>query len=186
MARSLLILLFSCAIGAVSGQSLANDSTAALTFNRSTTVPLNAVLLFDRAMEAWTWTFGKEPGAKLLRSDRSLGVIEGTARVNFRSEMLSNREETMGTVQYRAIINVVAGECRLMITQLEHAGNRKAPRGGIDLGLLIRSAVPPDRVPGMGRTSAMRLYSEVKNTASARLNQLMQAFDARLRASAAP
>ncbi len=184
--RPLLALLFSCLIGAVCGQSLANDSTAGLSFTRSTTVPLNAVMLFDRAMEAWTWTFGKEPGGKLLRNDRAAGVIEGTARVNFRSGMLSNREETMGTIQYRVIINITTGECRVMISELEHTGNRSSPSGGIHAGPLVRSAVPPHRVRGMGRSSSMKLYAEVKEVATARINSLMQAFDARLRAGAAP
>ena len=174
------------AVAGALGQSLANDTTAALSLTRSVSVPLNAVKLFDRAMEAWTWTFGQEPGAILLRHDREQGVIEGIARVNFRSEMLNNREETMGIIQYRVIINITAGECRTVVTELTHSGNRNAPRNGIHLGRITRSTVPPRKVPGMGRSNAIRLYQEVKQTATARLQHLMLAFDSRLRAGEGP
>jgi hypothetical protein len=184
--RLILALLLVPAIGAASGQSLANDTTAALSFTRSVSVPLNALKLYDRALEAWTWTFGQEPGAQLLRADREQGVIEGIARVNFRSEMLTNREESMGTIQYRVIINIRPGESRTVVTELNHTGNRNAPRNGIHLGLVTRSIAPAGRVPGMGRSNAIRLYAEVKQQATARIQTVMQSFDSRLRAGSDP
>ncbi len=185
--RSVLRLLLSFCLlsllGAAHGQTLANDTAAALSLTRSVSIPLNAVKLFDNAMEAWTWTYGQEPGARLLRSDREAGVIEGVARVNFRSEMLLNREETMGTIQYRVIIHVKAGECRTVVTELSHTGDRNAPRNGIHLGLLTRSDMPSKRVPGMGRLNVVRLYAEVKEQSTAHIQTIMQAFDSRLRAT---
>lgn len=162
------------------------DSTAALGFARSVSIPLNAVQLYDRALDAWTWTFGKEPGASLKRSDRGQGIIEGVARMPFRSEMLTGREETMGIIQYRITIHVKAGECRTVISEVSHTGNRTTPRGGIHAGLLTKGEMPAKRVAGLGRTNAVRLHGELKETATTRIQGLMQAFESRLRASVEP
>ncbi|HMC96367.1 MAG TPA: hypothetical protein VKG92_01825, partial [Flavobacteriales bacterium] len=129
------------------------DPATAISYTRSVSVPLNAVQLFDRADEAWTWTFGKEPGARLLIKDRDKGVIEATARLNFRSEMLTQREESMGTVQYHITLQIRAGECRTVVTELTHTGNRNTARGGIHLGLLTHAEGPSHKVPGMGRSN---------------------------------
>ncbi len=183
--RSVLRLIFPlfaiCVSTAGFAQVLANDSTAALTVSRSISVPLNNLMLFDKALEAWTWTFGQEPGAQLLRSDREQGILEGTARCNFRSQMLSNREETMGVIQYKVLINIRSGECRLMMTEFMHNGNRNTARGGIHVGRLTRQIVPPVRTPGMGRSNAVRLYKELKDLSLERSNALLAAFEARLR-----
>src|SRR5688572_25147610 len=104
--RFIALLYVPLLVPAIVAQTLANDSTAALLVSRSVSVPLNNLKLFDSAVEAWTWTFGQEPGAKLVRSDREQGILEGTARLNFRSQMLTNREETMGVIQYKVVINV--------------------------------------------------------------------------------
>jgi hypothetical protein len=162
-------------------QGMGMDSAAALRFSRSVSIPLNAAGIFDKAEEAWTWTFGREPGAVLRRSDRAAGVLEGTARVPFRSTMLMGREESMGVVTYRVSIHVRAGECRTVVSELTHQGNTTTPRGGIHLGLLTNGAEPPGRVGGMSRATIRRLYAEVKEVGSARVEQLMRSFEARMR-----
>jgi len=172
--------------GIAPGQSPVPDSTALLGFSRSLSVPLNAARLFDRALEAWTWTFGKEPGARLVRSDREAGVIEGVARLNFRSEMLTLREESMGTVAYRVTVQVRAGECRTLVSELVHTGNRSAARGGVSLGLLTRGELPRAKVPGMGRGNTQRLHAELKAVADERVTGLVRAFEARIRAGSEP
>ncbi len=184
--RSLLLSPLLVLSAATYPQTLSSDTTAAISFSRSISVPLNSVKLFDKATDAWNWTFGQEPGAQLLRSERENGILEGNARVNFRSQMLSNREESMGVIQYRIIINVKAGECRTTVTELTHHGNYKAPRNGVHLGLLTRSMAPLQRVPGMSRGNSIRLYTEVKELATQRVQELMRAFDARLRAGETP
>ncbi|MDQ3100078.1 MAG: hypothetical protein M3R08_01715 [Bacteroidota bacterium] len=186
MPRWLFSLLLVMTMGRALGQQVLSDSTAALTFTRSVSVPLNALMLFDRAMGSWTWTFGQEPGTKLLRSDREAGVIEGIARVNFRSEMLSNREESMGVIQYRIIINIKPGECRTVITELVHSGNNNSSRPAVHMGLLTRSLAPSNRIGTMGRTSQIKLYAEIKGTATERIRAVMQAFDSRLRSETGP
>ncbi len=170
----------------LAGQSPQGEGAQALSFNRSISVPLNAVRLYDLASEAWTWTFGKEPGAVLRRADRDQGVIEGQARVNFRSAMLLLREESMGTVQYRVTIQVRAGECRVQVSELSHTGNLAAQRGGMHLGTLTTGDLPAQRVSGMSRANAGRLHAELKGTAKDRIDQLLQTFEWRLRAGVGP
>jgi hypothetical protein len=184
MHRLMLVILLLLAVARGQGQSLMADTVGAVVFSRTVSVPLNAYQLYDKALEAWTWTFGKEPGAALRRSDRESGMIEGSARVNFRSTMLTGREESMGTISYRVTIMVHAGVSRISVQELVHTGNRAALRGGIHLGRLSRGSIPPDRVPGLSRANTERLYAEVKEHSQARITQVMQAFEARLRANA--
>jgi hypothetical protein len=172
--------------GACSAQEQDNGSVTPLVYTSSISVPLNAVQLYDKALHSWNWTFGREPGATLKRSDRENGIIEGTARINFRSEMLTGREESMGTIQYRVQVQLRAGECRTIVSELTHAGNHEAPGGGLHLGLLTRSAAPPQRLPGLGKANVQRLYAELKAVAGTHCAALMQQFDARLRTSAEP
>jgi hypothetical protein len=167
----------------IRAQELGSENTSALTLSRSVSIPLNAVQLHDNAMEAWTWTFGKEPGAVLKRSDREQGVIEGVARLPFRSQMLTGREESMGTIQYRVSIQVRAGECRTVVSELSHTGNRTTPKGGIHVGQLTRGEMPARRVGGLGGNNTARLHAELKEAATARITAVMQAFESRLRAS---
>lgn len=168
------------------GAQAQTESAAQVSYARSVGVPLNAVLLFDKAMDAWTWTFGKEPGARLQVTDRGAGLIEGSARVNYRSAQLGLREETMGFVQYRVVINVKAGECRLMVSELTHTGNRNTGRGGVHLGLLVRGEAPSRRPHGVSGGNAKRIHAELKQVAEARILTMLQAFEARLRAQAEP
>ncbi|MBL7964644.1 MAG: hypothetical protein JNM31_12475 [Flavobacteriales bacterium] len=164
----------------------APQAATAITYDRSIGVALNGIQIFDKANEAWTWTFGREPGAKLLRSDRGDGLIEGTARFNFRSEMLTGREETMGVVQYRVVIRTTAGECRVVVSELTHTGNRNTAKGGIHVGLLRRGEDAVDHVRGMSRSNAKRLHDELTAQSDTRVTALLRAFEGRMRAGSAP
>lgn len=179
-------LLAALALLAERASAQSAGGEAAVSYTRSVTVPLNAVLLYDKALDAWNWTFGREPGARLLATDRNGGVLEGNARLNYRSAQLSLREETMGTVQYRVVMHVRAGECRVTVSELVHSGNRSTPRGGIHLGQLVRGESPSQRVRGIGGGNIKRIHAEVKSVADARITALLQAFEARLRANAEP
>ncbi|MCB9179370.1 MAG: DUF4468 domain-containing protein [Flavobacteriales bacterium] len=156
---------------------------AVLTYARSVSVPLNALQLFDAATDAWTWTFGKEPGARVLSTDRSAGVLKGTARLNFRSRMLTGREETMGTVSYQVLVQVQAGECRITISELTHTGNRNTTRAGSTLKQLMRADADARKTEGLSRANVERLHGELRAAANEHLTGLLQAFEARLRAS---
>jgi hypothetical protein len=186
VSRSFLLLLILAVVSTGAVHSQVPDSLVAVSYTRSVSVPMNAFNLYDKALDAWTWTFGKEPGATLRRSDRGTGVIEGTARTNFRSDMLVGREESMGTISYRVVIQVQPGGSRITVSELTHAGNRTAPKGGIHLGPITKGSMPTKKVSGMGRANAEQLYGEVKALSAERITALMQAFEARLRANVGP
>lgn len=168
------------------GQTMEPGRGTALSFARSVNAPLNAVQLHDAAVDAWNWTFGKEPGARVLLADRTAGVLKGTARMNFRSAMLNGREETMGTVTYAITIQVQPGECRLTIADLNHSGNRNTARGGIHLKQLMRTDEDAYHTSGMSRSNVVRLHQELRTAATDHINALMKAFEARLRARTGP
>lgn len=171
---------------ALLAQAPVTSPGTALSLTRSVNVPLNAVQLYDAALEAWTWTFGKEPGAKLLRSDRSDGTLHGTARMNFRSKLLTGREETMGTVRYDVVVQVQAGDCRITISDLNHTGNRNTARGGIHLQKLMRDDEQAFNAGGMGRTNIVRVHRELREVTTQHIQALLQAFEGRLRARVEP
>lgn len=185
MRAPLLLLLFGLRLLA-GAQSNATEGVAALSFSRSIPVAMNAVQLFDAATYAWNWTFGKEPGARTLATDRSQGSITGSARLNFRSAMLTGREETMGTVSYRVQISADAGQCRIVVSDLVHTGNRTTPRGGIHLKQLMRADKDALRVGGMSRTNVERLHGELRSAAEERIQELLQLFEAKLRSQVDP
>lgn len=185
MRSMLLLFVLLCAV-LMHAQVPDGGTGIALNFSRSMSIPLNAVHLFDEAQEAWIWTFGKEPGAKLLRADREDGVLEGSARINFRSTMLTGREETTGTISYHVQFQIRAGECRAVVTGLTHSGNRNTGRGGIHVGQLMRNDLDAPRTSGLGRANVVRLHAELREVATARVNSLLQAMEARIRASVEP
>jgi len=181
--RLTLVLLTLLAYWPGRAQDLAQPPGTALSFSRSVSVPLNAAQLFNAASEAYTWTFGKEPGAKMLLTDKAKGTLKGTARMNFRSAMLTGREETMGTVSYVVLAQVSAGECRLTVTELVHTGNKNISRGGIHLKQLVRNDDQVYPAGGMGRSNLIRVHRELREASTAHITGLLQAFEARLRAS---
>lgn len=149
-------------------------------------IPLNGVQLYDQVLEAWTWTFAKEPGAKLVRSSREDGVLEGAARVNFRSKMLTGREETMGTISYTIHIQVRAGECRAVVSQFIHTGNTTTSRGGISMGRLLRDESTITTVRGLGHGNTVTLHADLRESATARIETLLRTMESRIRANLEP
>lgn len=183
MSRLLYILLFSLSTAIGATQPLSTDEPVALTITRSVSVPLNSLQLFDKALESYKWTFGKEPGAELIRSDRASGVIEAIARVNFRSDQLSMREESMGVIRYKILINTHAGEGTVLVTEFIHKGNHGTSRAGIDLGLLTIGATPNDPPKRMAHSNLVKLYSDAKESANDHVLKVMQDFCSRIRVS---
>ena len=182
----MLVLLSLCTGYHAMCQGLEMDTVGPVRYTRSISVALNAFMLHDKALDAWTWTFGKEPGAQLRLNDRQAGVIEGNARVNFRSEMLVGREESMGVIAYRVQVMVRPGEARITVSELTHTGNRNTARGGIHMGLITRAPRPQQRATGLSRANEERLYAELRTAAHERISALLQAFEARLRSNAEP
>lgn len=168
------------------GQFTGADSTAAITYSRTFTAPLSRTQLYDAALLAWQRTFGLEPAAKLGTADRPAGTIEGAARINYRSSLLTAREETMGVISYRVTIQAGNGECTVRITQLAHTGNRNAIKGGSSFGTLTGTTVPPGPHPGISYRNAVRIWADIKGAADAKVDQLIAAFGAVLRQATAP
>lgn len=92
----------------------------------------------------------------------------------------------MGTVQYKVFIRVKPGECRVLVTELTHSGNSNTTLGGVHIGLIPRGKDPMQRTPGLSKVNAQRLLAELQERSSLRMQVLLNAFEARLRASAEP
>lgn len=167
-------------------QVITSDSTAAISFSRTFTVPLSRSQVYDAALLAWQRSFGNQPGAKLTGTDAANGVLEGVARLNYRSTVLTAREETMGVITYRVTIHAGNGECALRVTQLTHSGNRNAMKGGLGFGLLTGTVVPPAPHPGISHRSAIRIYADLKQQAGDRIGNLLGVFGATLRQAGGP
>ena len=149
-------------------------------------MPLNKAQLAVVVKGAWAFSFGLEPGARIIRQDREDGVLEGQARLNFRSAMLAGREESMGVVNYMVSIHIRNGLCTVHLHDVKHSGNKGASGGGLDVGLLREGEAPLEHYPGMGLKYSRRLHAEVRSVAQGRLKELIRLFAARLRQEANP
>ena len=172
------LLLIAPASGIQSGPG---EAPGALSFNDAVGLPMSRGQILSSALDAWEYTFGQEPGAHLERVDKEIGVIEGTARLNYRSAMLLVREETMGSINYRVSITAENGQCILRVSNLVHVGNHGAQGGGIDIGTILSGDGPVARPPGVSPWHARGIHAEIRDRSTARIGELMQAFTARLR-----
>ena len=179
-----LFLLLMLPWAAVRGQS--PDSLAAVAYSQTFTVPLARAQTFDAATLAWQRSFGKEPGAKLATSDRTTGLFEGSARINFRSALLTAREETMGTISYRVTIQAGNGECTVRVTGFVHTGNATAMKGGVSFGTLIGTVAPPNGQRGISRRNEIQIWQELKATTEQRITALLSVFGSTLRQASSP
>ncbi len=177
------VLLLPVAI-ANQAQVVVADTAAALTFNHAYSVPLARAQVFDAALRAWAQSFGREPGAGLGHTDRENGVIEGTARIKYRGVPLTAREETMGVISYRVMIQAGNGECTVMVTHLVHTGNRGAMNGGMDFGVLTGGI--PEKHPGVSHRNAQRICADMRTQSTDRITALLNAFGASLRMAVEP
>jgi hypothetical protein len=180
-ARPFALLLLATTALCSTAQTLPGDTAAAHSHSASFTLPMNSVQVYDRAMEAWKYSFGQEPGARITKADRSAGTIEGQARVNYRSEVLIGREETMGIIAYRVIIHSEAGKCRVLVTDMDHTGNVHTYRGGIHFGRITRSISPSQRVRGMSGRNAERVLEDMKKQSDGRILEVLKRFGNHIR-----
>lgn len=158
------------------------DPGVALTYERSVAVGLTMAQLHDHALEAWTWTFGTQPGGRILGMDRSAGTIDATARFNFRSTMLTMREETTGVVEYKVSIRMSSGSCRVEVSELTHTGDRGTTLGGVHAGVLMKEP-GGGRIRGMSRAHAVQLRKELAEASDRHIGAMLDAFFARLLAN---
>lgn len=149
-------------------------------------LPLNRAQLAVAVKQAWDASFNLEPGARIVRKDAEDGVLEGQARLNFRSAMLAGREESMGVVSYLVSVHIRNGQCTVHIHDVKHTGNKAASGGGLDVGLLREGQAPLEHYPGMGLKYSRRLHAEVRSVAEGRLRELIRLFSAKLRQQVVP
>lgn len=161
-------------------QGLPATGGVPLRFSGAVSAPLNGKQLLANAAEAWRFSFGLEPGAR-MELDTAGNTIIGLARFNFRSTQLNGREESLGSIGYRVRITVLNGECRWSVEELKHTGNRSAPKGGVHLGLLTTGAAPATRMPGMSHSSSVKLWDDAKRQVTERVEAVRRVFEARLR-----
>ncbi|MBK9764263.1 MAG: hypothetical protein KA186_10495 [Flavobacteriales bacterium] len=175
------VVLFLLLLPATQAQDAPAPGTA-LGITRHMSIPLNGLLLFDQVASAWKWTFGNEPGGKVLLSDRENGILEGTARINFRSAILPGREESMGTIAYHVKFQIHAGECAAIVSSLVHTGNKNAHRRAVNMGQLMRNEDQVTHAIGMSHIFTVKLHAELRTLAETRINALLQNMEARIRA----
>jgi hypothetical protein len=142
---------------------------------------MNKAQVLAAAQDAWTSSFGQEPGGQLNLVDADNGVLEGVARMNYRSGMLMGREETMGTVAYQVTIQAKNGQCHVRVHNLRHTGNRAAKGGGINAGPIMEGVAPLEHYPGVGLGLSRRMHADIREAATTRLRENLRRFSARLR-----
>ena len=151
-----------------------------LRFTGTVSAPQNASQILDHAVQAWRFSFGQEPGARMEVDTAGL-AITGTARFNFRSLVLNGREETMGPIAYRIRIAIANGECRWTVEEVRHTGNRNAAHGGADLGLLTTSTRPPLRLKNMSYPATLKVWEDAKTQLSDRVEMVRRNFESQMR-----
>lgn len=154
---------------------------AAYVVNEDIGLAMSRTQIMQAVAEAWSVSFAQEPGAQLGLMDHENGLVEGQARVNYRSKLLTGREETMGTVAYRVTIQAHNGRCSVRVHDLRHTGNRGAIGGGIHVGPILEGSVPDHGYPGMGLGSSRRIHADIRTTADAHIRAVIRRFAARLR-----
>lgn len=181
--RALLTTLLLLVLLSSHAQVSSIDANGRLAIMEEIGVPLSRLALVNAARTAWDRSFALEPGARLLRTDAENGVIEGTARVNFRSTVLTAREETQGTITYQVSIHLRNGLCTVHVHDLVHRGNRDAAGGGLDIGPIASGDAPAEHYPGMGLNASRRLHEDARSAAAARIKELLRVFGGVLRAA---
>ena len=177
LVASLLIALTVTAKGQVSPVA----ATGQFMISEDVGLPMNKAQIVVAAQDAWAASFGQEPAAQLTVVDVENGLLEGTARMNYRSKMLMGREETMGTVTYQVTIQAKNGQCHLRVHNLRHTGNRTAKGGGINAGIIMAGVAPDVHYEGVGLGPSRRMHADIRDAAATRLGEASRRFAARLR-----
>lgn len=184
MRAALFLTLFLWAASALPQDARPSEARP-LVITDAVALPLSKSQILQVAATSWTYSFGQEPGAKVILVDTANANIKGVARFNFRSTGVGSREETMGVISYEVVVQAENGQCRVRVCHLSHTGNHNAPGGGIDLGLLYADQRPQTKVPGISMGTANRLHDDMRAQVQARLTEVMKAFFSAMRRAAA-
>lgn len=167
--------------GPLLGQDLADESHRPLVLVEAFAVPHSMAQVAQAVQEAWPYSFGQEPGARIVQEDRATGLLEGVARFNYKSSTTGNRLATLGVIEYTISIRAENGLCRIRVSQFRHTGNRNAPGGAIDLGPIYAGTRPQERIPGLSRASAQRFNDDMRDQVKGHLAEVTKAFNKQLR-----
>lgn len=179
--RYFALVLLIAAAAPSSGQRVADSAPGQFMLSEDIGLPMNKAQVMAAAQDAWGASFGQEPGAQLTLVDPDNGLIEGSARMNYRSKMLMGREETMGTVTYQVTVQAKNGQCHIRVHNLLHTGNRGAKGGGINAGTLMEGTAPDEHYEGVSLGMSRRMHADIRDVATTRIREAMRRFAARMR-----
>ncbi|HMW98032.1 MAG TPA: hypothetical protein PL010_15500 [Flavobacteriales bacterium] len=181
--RMFQVILTALVAQGIAAQTAPTGSTshAAYVVTEEISLAMNKAQIIQALPDAWGVSFAQEPGAHLGPVDVEGGIAEGQARVNYRSKLLTGREETMGTITYRVTIQAHNGRCIVRVHDLRHTGNRNAIGGGIHAGPILEGTAPDEGYPGMGLGSSRRIHADIRGAADARIRETIRRFAGRLR-----
>lgn len=168
---------------AASSQPL-DEGPRPLVVVESVALPLSMAQVEKAVRTAWPFTFGEEPGAKVLEDEPGAGRLEASARFNYRASTVGNRQQTLGVINYHISISAENGQCKVRIGQFAHTGNANAPDGPVSMGPLYEGARPPERVPGISLGTADRLHADMRQQVVAHVRAVIGRFAQRLRMEA--
>ena len=163
------------------GQAVPQAPLVPISLSDEISMAMNKAQVMEAALQAWSISFGQQPGAKQLINDVENSILEGTARVNFRSRMIMFREETMGSISYTVSIKALNGQCNVRVHNFRHSGNRNAPDGGLDFGTICDADAPLVHYEGMGLALSRKMHADARKLALDKVQEILRAFSARLR-----
>lgn len=153
----LLFLLF-CSSSAFGQQSRPNTSPFIVKGNVSISAPDS--VLAKRLGRAWKYSFGQEPAARLL--SRGSNSMTTMAHFNYRSGLLTGRQETIGVISYQLELKIVGSTCYYTINSFVHRGNTSTRIGGIHFGRLMQGQIPQGKVRGLSKKTIMAIHTDMK------------------------
>ena len=178
----ILLFLFSALLAMPQGSTL--DDPRPLVITEAIALPLSLGQVEQAARNAWQYSFGQEPGARLMLDEAGSGRVDGIARFNYRSSSVGSREQTLGVINYKISIQAENGQCRVRISHFSHNGNKSAPGGSVDLGTIYSGPRPAERVAGISAGSAQRLHEDMRTQVSAQMREVLKVFSSRMRQTA--
>ena len=174
-------LIFCLAAAKTLCQTVPEGTTGQFMLSEDIGLAMNKAQVLAAAQDAWSSSFGQEPGNQVTLLDADNGLLEGASRMNYRSKMLLGREETMGTIAYQVTIQATNGQCHVRVHNLRHTGNRAAKGGGINAGAIMDGDAPVEHYEGVGLNVSRRMHADIREAATARLQENLRRFVARLR-----
>ncbi len=168
-------LLVVCAFGLGVQCSGQDQNTAPLNFKGSIAATGDTAEIAGKMNRAWKYSFGQEPAAKLL--NRSNNEMTAKAHFYFKSELITNRQDTRGVISYEVNLKAVNGKCIYDIRQFIHRGNTSTRGGGIHFGRLMKGADPGGNIRGIGRRNIHSIHQDMKNQVEARITLLLGLFN---------